>query len=523
MKRKILYVLQCVTVILLSACSEDDVQSLQASFASDVQEITIGESVTFKDESMGEPTKWNWHFEGGEPETSILFSPNVVYSKPGVYSVTLSIGRGSDATEIVKEQYVTVNYPSQMTANFSVDKTTATNEDIVSFKDLSKGYPNEWLWSFIPKEGGRTITSTEQNPQMTFSPGTYTVKLIVKNPRASSDKVIEDCITVIDKNAIAADFGAQCRNTYAGGSIHFLDKTLGSVEGWEWTFEGGSPTSSKEQNPVVKYMAPGKYKVTLKAKNKVNTSTKEKAGYIYVISANNLVLYLPFDGDYKDAGPNQLHPEKLVAGAGSNTYNSVVRFSGESAECRFAAHFQGDKNNYSILSVPEEGLRNHYIGSEFTVSFWAKVSNMTAKNAVFHQGAGPGVVSADPVPRQSWFRLDTSGKTVVFCVEYKGKAGSWAEYEGARKDDGEWHHYVCVYQKVDGKRDSYLYIDGQKVIEKLGVVDKIIDNWPYYIGCNYRITNGAFAPENFLNGDLDDFILYSRILSEQEIQNLYNN
>lgn len=51
----------------------------------------------------------------------------------------------------------------------------------------------------------------------------------------------------------------------------------------------------------------------------------------------------------------------------------------------------------------------------------------------------------------------------------------------------------------------------------------MVDNWPYYIGCNYRFTNGEFAPENFLNGYLDDFILYNRILSEEEIQDLYNN
>lgn len=38
-------------------------------------------------------------------------------------------------------------------------------------------------------------------------------------------------------------------------------------------------------------------------------------------------------------------------------------------------------------------------------------------------------------------------KTVVFCVEYKGKAENWAEYEGKRMDDGEWHHYVCVLSK----------------------------------------------------------------------------
>lgn len=87
----------------------------------------MGESVTFKDASIGEPTKWNWHFDGGEPETSVLFSPSVVYNKPGVYSVILSVGRGSNVNEIVKEQYITVNYPSQITANFSADKTTATN------------------------------------------------------------------------------------------------------------------------------------------------------------------------------------------------------------------------------------------------------------------------------------------------------------------------------------------------------------------------------------------------------------
>ena len=106
--------------------------------------------------------------------------------------------------------------------------------------------------------------------------------------------------------------------------------------------------------------------MTLKAKNSVNSSTKEKEGYVYVVSAEKLVLYLPFDGDNKDAGPNQLNPEELTAGAGSSVYNSQARFSGESAECRFAAHFQGDKQNYSILSIPEEGLKNHYTDSEFT-------------------------------------------------------------------------------------------------------------------------------------------------------------
>ena len=43
MKRKVLYLLQCVVMIVLSACSEDDLQSLQAVFESNVQEVTMGE------------------------------------------------------------------------------------------------------------------------------------------------------------------------------------------------------------------------------------------------------------------------------------------------------------------------------------------------------------------------------------------------------------------------------------------------------------------------------------------------
>ena len=42
MKRKVLYLLQCVVMIVLSACSEDDLQSLQAAFESNVQEVTMG-------------------------------------------------------------------------------------------------------------------------------------------------------------------------------------------------------------------------------------------------------------------------------------------------------------------------------------------------------------------------------------------------------------------------------------------------------------------------------------------------
>ena len=85
--------------------------------------------------------------------------------------------------------------------------------------------------------------------------------------------------------------------------------------------------------------------------------------------------------------------------------------------------------------------------------------------------------------------------------------------------DGQWHHYVCVHSNGS----TYLYIDGVKVSEALNKGLKEIDATPYYIGAMYRgaETNRSF--ENFLDGCIDDYVIYSRALSAAEIKALYDS
>lgn len=508
----------CFAIIgLMVACTDDIKQPLSAEFSSDVVEIMIGEKVTFKDESLGKPTKWNWYFEGGTPASSILFSPTVTYDTPGTYAVRLVVGRGNDSVSVNKDAYIVVNHPSEITVDFFADKTTATNEDIIEFKDLSVGYPTEWLWEFTPEEGN-IVTSTEQNPSLRFEPGIYDVKLTATNPNTSSSKTVSKYLTIIDKHSVAADFGAVTRNTFAGGNIKFQDKSSGNATEWLWTFEGGTPSTSTEQNPVVTYSSPGKYKVTLVSSNDVNASTMEKEDFVVVIPSEDLVMYFPFDGSAQDAGPNQLHPEILNKGNTEIKFDASSRFTGSNSEGRSAAQFMSaDANNYAILSVPESDLLD-FQESDFTVSFWAKVPTISRNTAVFHHGAAPGTPNAS---RQSWFRFQPSGNFVVFCVEHTGRAGNWVEYKEKRMDDGEWHHYVCIYKTIDGQKTGYMYIDGVLVLTNENKPMKSIYKAPYYIGCNYRFTSGNFAPENFLNGFLDDYILYNRALTDQEAKDLY--
>ncbi|MEP4532142.1 MAG: DNRLRE domain-containing protein [Cyclobacteriaceae bacterium] len=77
-------------------------------------------------------------------------------------------------------------------------------------------------------------------------------------------------------------FSASKQSLKAGGSVTFTDESTYSPTEWKWTFEGGSPAESTDQNPTVTYSAEGKYDVTLEATNAGGTSTATKSGYIVV-------------------------------------------------------------------------------------------------------------------------------------------------------------------------------------------------------------------------------------------------
>ena len=84
-----------------------------APFASDFYatptNICTGSSVEFTDNSVGDPTSWNWIFEGGTPETSVEQNPTVTYNTSGEYDVTLSISNGTDNSTLVKQDYIVVH------------------------------------------------------------------------------------------------------------------------------------------------------------------------------------------------------------------------------------------------------------------------------------------------------------------------------------------------------------------------------------------------------------------------------
>lgn len=87
-------------------------------------------------------------------------------------------------------------------------------------------------------------------------------------------------------------------NIKEGESVHFLDMSTGNVSSWNWTFEGGTPASSTEQNPVVTYNTAGSYAVTLTVSDGSTNATTTREAYVNVSGeAPTAIIGLP-DGAY---------------------------------------------------------------------------------------------------------------------------------------------------------------------------------------------------------------------------------
>ncbi|MCD4773149.1 MAG: T9SS type A sorting domain-containing protein [Bacteroidales bacterium] len=83
--------------------------------------------------------------------------------------------------------------------------------------------------------------------------------------------------------SLIPDFTANQTNISTESTVDFTDLSYGNPIGWEWTFEGGIPTTSNEQHPSgILYSETGNFDVILTIYTESDTSTITKADYISV-------------------------------------------------------------------------------------------------------------------------------------------------------------------------------------------------------------------------------------------------
>jgi photosystem II stability/assembly factor-like uncharacterized protein len=80
-------------------------------------------------------------------------------------------------------------------------------------------------------------------------------------------------------------FGASSNIACPGSAVQYTDYSSGQPTSWDWSFPGGNPSTSTQQNPLVNYNVAGNYPVTLITTNANGIDTTVINNYINIASS----------------------------------------------------------------------------------------------------------------------------------------------------------------------------------------------------------------------------------------------
>jgi PKD repeat protein len=224
-------------------------------------------TVQFTSTSSANTTAYNWSFPGGNPATSTVANPSVVYAAAGTYNVSLIVSNPTGSDTLTKTNLITVG--TVPGASF----TSASNGLTVNFTNNTTN-ATTYSWNF--GDGGN---STATNPSHTYTAdGTYTVVLTATNTCGTSTST--KTVTVL--TGPTASFTSNVTSGCAALTVQFTSTSSSNSTNFNWEFPGGSPATSTEQNPLVVYNTPGVYSVTLTVSNGAGNATSTQNNYINV-------------------------------------------------------------------------------------------------------------------------------------------------------------------------------------------------------------------------------------------------
>ncbi len=243
-----------------------------AQFNSDNKTGCNNQTITFEDLSSPNTISWAWEFTGGTPSSSTEKNPTISYGSVGSYDVTLIATNSAGSDTIVKSGYVLISNAAPI-ASFNYNNVG------LSF-DFSNTSADAYSYNWNFGDGG---LSNDENPNHDYTAsGDFTVTLIVVNG-CGSDTITQQ-VTVVGTPPIG-DFGSNVTSGCLPLVVTYQDGTVGGATSWAWTFPGGEPATSTEENPTVTYNAGGIYDVELIVSNSYGSDTIKQINYIAVGSA----------------------------------------------------------------------------------------------------------------------------------------------------------------------------------------------------------------------------------------------
>jgi subtilase family serine protease len=395
-----------------------------------------------------------------------------------------------------------------MLAAFEVSYIMPKAGDQVQFIDLSAPAEtiNSWLWDF-----GDGNTSTEQNPVHSYQDvGVYDVSLTVSDGALTHTTIKDDYITVItglpeiELSVNSLEFGTletdpvldttlfvQIKNT--GTGTLELDSLFGLDEPFalDTTPTGFKTLSGLSLDPgdslllpvtCSRAFVPGDYFDTLMISN---NSVGEPVNL-----NDGLVAYYPFNGNANDESGN----------GNNGTVNGATLASDRFGNENSAYDFDG---NADAINLPHDAMNGLF---DISTSIWVYASSFINTSAIS---------GANSISDNEYLLYFSTEQKVISQIKSNYFTG------GQILPSLAWNNIVTTRNEVNGEVKVYLngalYNEGTL---ETGPIN--ISPGGLILGREQDCLGGCFEPVQDFNGKIDDLRIYSRVLTEEDILNIYN-
>jgi len=136
-----------------------------------------------------------------------------------------------------------------------------------------------------------------------------------------------------------------------GNSLQFFDASQENSPDWNWTFEGGDPATSSEQNPLITFDEPGTYDVSLAISNSAGNATYTCENCVIVF--DSIGAELPLTEGFETSNDLAELNWFTVDDTEGNGWEITDETGYESDQCVWIQNHQLDVENiYEMISQP---------------------------------------------------------------------------------------------------------------------------------------------------------------------------
>ena len=223
-----------------------------------------------------------WDF--GDGTISYKKNPIHEYTKPGIYTVSVTVWGCTEYNTRTRVGYITVYETVQ--SDFTVDATQVCVGEPVNFNDNSTNDPITWEWDF-----GDGTKGYDTDPSHAYdAPGTYTVSLYAENYNGCGTTIVKPDLVYVQETAYP-EFDADPTTGCESITVNFTNNSYGDIYSYLWDF--GDGTTSTAENPAPHTYGPGSYTVSL------TTEGDPLCGYTSTTKEQYITVYEPLEAAFE--------------------------------------------------------------------------------------------------------------------------------------------------------------------------------------------------------------------------------